>query len=66
MEISVNGQAMQIHLDATIAELMKMRALRAKRSVVERNGVVVLSEKWHCTVLCPGDRLEIVTFVGGG
>lgn len=66
MEISVNGQAMQMHVGATIAEMMEARALGTKRTVVERNGIVILSENWHCTVLYPGDRLEIVTFVGGG
>lgn len=37
-----------------------------KRIAVERNGGIVPKAKYGETVLCDGDKIEIVSFVGGG
>jgi sulfur carrier protein len=37
-----------------------------KALVVELNGQVVVADRWDQTPLCEGDRLELLSFVGGG
>lgn len=40
--------------------------LKADRIAVEHNGTIVPRDRWAEIALQPGDRLEIVHFVGGG
>ena len=49
-------------LDALIEEL----GMKGDRVAVELNRIIVPRAQWSTTPLHPGDRLEIVHFVGGG
>ncbi|MEO8736609.1 MAG: sulfur carrier protein ThiS [Edaphobacter sp.] len=49
-------------LDHVIAEL----GLQSDRVAVEHNGEIVPRSVWSQTTVAPGDRLEVVHFVGGG
>ncbi len=49
-----------------MAELVAALALTGKHIAVERNGEIVPRASHAQTVLCAGDRLEIVVAVGGG
>ena len=40
--------------------------LQDKQIVVLYNDAILSQERWQEVILCPQDRLEIVTFVGGG
>lgn len=66
MEIIVNGQTRQIGEDATIAQLLDELDLAKKYVAVEVNRQLVPKKLHaeHC--LAAGDKLEIVTLVGGG
>jgi len=50
----------------TIAELLEVIGLAGKFVAVERNLEVVSYTKYDEVTLADGDRLEIVTLVGGG
>ena len=66
MQIIVNGEFTQIEPGATVAELLAQLSLQPRFVAVERNlQIVPRAEHAEC-VLQPGDRLEIVTLVGGG
>lgn len=66
MEVIVNGQPKQISPAATILDLLVALGLGGRPVAVERNREVVPRARHGETVLAPGDRLELVTFVGGG
>lgn len=66
VKIFVNGKTVEIHAGATLAGAIAAQPTDRGRVVAERNGVIVPAEHWPSTVLQPADRLEIVTFVGGG
>jgi sulfur carrier protein len=66
MEILVNGESMSIAAGATIADLLRQLGLDHRRVAVELNLQVVPRAEHSARHLSPGDRLEIVTFVGGG
>ena len=66
MEVVVNGQSRAVTPGATVASLLRELSLPASRVAVERNLEIVGKAEYESAALCPGDRIEIVTFVGGG
>ncbi|MCL1985237.1 MAG: sulfur carrier protein ThiS [Betaproteobacteria bacterium] len=66
MELFINGKAAHVPPGLTVLKLLEQRELQAQEVVVERNFVLVLKDAFATTFLEPGDRLEILHFVGGG
>ncbi len=66
MEITVNGQPRQVAEATTIAQLLEQLGLAGRFVAVEVNLEVVPRARHAEHRLTPGDRLEIVTLVGGG
>ena len=66
MEIFVNGQARQAPDGISIAELLAELQLSDKPVAVEVNLELVPKGRHAEQRLAAGDRLEIVTLVGGG
>ena len=67
--VTLNGRNEQFDgLDkgATLAQAIESLGLKADRVAVERNGEIVGRALWATVELSPGDKLEIVHFVGGG
>jgi len=65
-EIAVNGVTRTITRGTTVARLISELGLGDRRVAVERNREVIPRERHASCELEPGDRLELVTFVGGG
>jgi sulfur carrier protein len=66
VEISLNGEPRSVAHGLTVAELIAQLELQAKFVAVERNLEVVPRAQHDSCLLSPGDRIEIVTLVGGG
>jgi thiamine biosynthesis protein ThiS len=66
IEVAVNGEPLQIPSGSTLKDLLKQLSLDAARVAVEHNLKVVPRAEHSILRLNHGDRLEIVTFVGGG
>ena len=66
MEILVNGETRQVDAGTTVLSLLRALSLPETRVAVERNLALVRKAEFADTVLSEGDRIEIVTFVGGG
>jgi thiamine biosynthesis protein ThiS len=66
MQVTVNGQLRQIADDATVARLLDDLKLTGKPVAVEVNLELVPRQRHAERRLIEGDRLEIVTLVGGG
>ena len=66
MKVQVNGEPREAPDGATVAQLVDLLGLPPLRVAVERNGDVVPRRRWAEVPLADGDRLELVTFVGGG
>jgi thiamine biosynthesis protein ThiS len=64
--IVVNGSPRTVAGGVTIADLLELLGLGGRRVAVERNRTVVPRAEHAATALADGDRLELVTFVGGG
>ncbi len=66
MQITVNGEPKSLDGLRTLAELIGQFRLVPQRVAVEVNGQLVRRAEYGQTVLRDGDRIEIVTLVGGG
>jgi len=66
MQITVNGQPHQAAEGCTVAQLIEQLGLQGKPVAVEVNLELVPRQRHAEHRLAPGDRLEIVTLVGGG
>jgi sulfur carrier protein len=64
--ITVNGETRGTTLGATVADLLRELLLDSGRVAIERNLEILPRPKWQETRVEPGDRYEIVQFVGGG
>jgi sulfur carrier protein len=64
--IVLNGESRDLAPGATVSSLIADLGLDSRQVAVERNREVVPRARHGETVLAEGDRLEVVTFVGGG
>lgn len=66
MQITVNGKLREVETDATVASLVAALGLDPRQVAVERNLELAPRADHASTPLREGDRVEIVTLVGGG
>jgi thiamine biosynthesis protein ThiS len=64
--ITVNGEARPATVGATVLDLLRELGLNSDRVAIERNLEILPRRQWSETPVQPGDRYEIVQFVGGG
>ena len=69
MKISVNGEEKLLKLTNKVSNLsfiLKNLGYKSKTIVVELNNLIVNSDQWEIEMVKDGDKLEIVSIVGGG
>lgn len=66
MQITVNGQIEELKDPITVVDLIVRHRLQPVRVAVEVNERLVPRRAFAATELRTGDRVEIVTLVGGG
>ena len=69
MKIRVNGEEKKIELEnekPLLSSTLKFLGYKQNTIVVEVNNLIINSKKWENEIIKEGDRLEIVSIVGGG
>ncbi len=66
MRLEINGKTEQIDNVDTVADLLRHFDVAQTRVAVELNQKLVTRAEYASVTLSAGDRVEIVTFVGGG
>lgn len=66
INLEVNGQEQTCSYNLNMPELLLSLGLNPRLVAVEYNGEILHRQHWDQTYLQTGDRLEIVTIVGGG
>ena len=69
MKIKVNGEEKKIELDqenALLSTALNLMGYKSNTVVGELNDLIINSIKWEKVKLKDGDKLEIVSIVGGG
>ncbi len=66
ISIQVNGEQFTCSANTTLLQLLTQLKLNPRLVAVEYNGEILHQQYWSHTQVEKGDRLEIVTIVGGG
>jgi thiamine biosynthesis protein ThiS len=66
VKIVMNGEPREIEPGTTVARLLDVLEMQPRYLAVERNFELVPRTRHAECVLAEGDKLEIVTLVGGG
>ncbi len=69
MKIKVNGEEKEIFLNKrciSLKETIEILGYSANTIVVELNNLIINSDGWDNKIIEEGDKLEIVSIVGGG
>ena len=69
MKIRVKGKEKKIELGnekALLSSILEFLGYKQNTVVVEVNDLIINSKKWENEIIKEGDRLEIVSIVGGG
>ncbi|WP_243367434.1 sulfur carrier protein ThiS [Fundidesulfovibrio soli] len=66
MRLIINGKESTLEPGQTVAAWLAARGLDPQAVIVEINEAIVPREQWPDTALKEGDRVEVVSFVGGG
>jgi thiamine biosynthesis protein ThiS len=64
--VVINGKPRSVNAGTTVGDLIGELGLGDRKVAVERNLEVVPRAAHATTLLVDGDRVEVVTFVGGG
>ncbi len=66
IQIQVNGEQRGCQAYATVADLLRELAIKTERVAVELNLEILDRKEFDQRRLKQGDRLEILSFIGGG
>ena len=66
LHIVLNGETKSLESCLSIAELLNQLGINNRYCAVEQNEQLVPRERHAETMLQDGDRVEVVTLVGGG
>ena len=65
--VQLNGERVKLTEEVnTVSDLLSFYGLRDRIVVVEVNMDIKEKESYQSTMLCDGDKIEIIHFVGGG
>ena len=66
IRLQVNGAVQTCSANTSLPTLLEQLGLNPRLVAVEYNGEILHRQFWDTTCMQSGDRLEIVTIVGGG
>ncbi len=66
LTVTINGEARQLKSAMSVRDLLSSLGMDPAKIAVERNLEIVPRSQYEAVQVGPGDRLEIVHFIGGG
>ena len=66
MRITLNGESKDVSQDISVGKLLQQLELQPDRVAVEINLNILDRSKFPSWTLQEGDRIEIISFIGGG
>lgn len=66
MELIINGESKEFLGITTVGELVASLKLDGRKVAVEKNLEIIPRSSYTATPLTAGDKVEIITFIGGG
>ena len=65
-KIQLNGKKIIVKTNYSIFDLLKKYNLSNKKVAIEHNGIIIPRINYKKKILKSNDKVEIVTFIGGG
>ena len=65
-KIQLNGKKVVIKSNYSVFDLLKRYKLTNKKIAIEHNGIIIPKINYKKKFLKNKDRVEVVTFIGGG
>ncbi|MEM7579617.1 MAG: sulfur carrier protein ThiS [Mastigocoleus sp.] len=62
----VNGENRNVSSSVSLPQILEQLGYNPRLVAVEYNGEILHRQFWESTTIKSGDRLEVVTIVGGG
>lgn len=62
----INGEEKALACPTVLSELLTQLGYRAAFVAIELNGIIIKQADFGSTTITDADKLEIVSFVGGG
>lgn len=66
MHVQVNGESRQVREESKVTDLLRDLQLNVERVAVEINLEILDRRDFDARTLEEGDRIEIMSFIGGG
>jgi len=66
IKVTVNGESMQLYSPDNLNELLKTLRMENSRIAIELNRQIIPHSQYAMTAIREGDRIEIITAIGGG
>ena len=69
MKMKVNGKTQLLDIDKeeiSLSKILKLLGYKPNTVVVELNNTIINFQSWDCKIVHDGDKIEIVSIVGGG
>jgi sulfur carrier protein len=66
INLQVNGETRNCTAQTPLPELLQQLGFNPRLVAVEYNGEILHRQFWESTQIKEGDKLEVVTIVGGG
>ncbi|MCI9411598.1 MAG: sulfur carrier protein ThiS [Eubacterium sp.] len=64
--IILNGKEKEQYSDLSLTELLELEGYDSRKIAVEINGEIISKSIYNETRVKSGDKVEVVSFVGGG
>ncbi len=64
--VTINGEQRTGCDGLSVTDMLKREGYEKSRIAIEINGVIISRREFNETLLHSGDRVEVVSFVGGG
>ena len=66
ISVRVNGEERQLEDGSTVEDLLTLMEVKRSFLAVEKNETIVPRTSYEEAVLAEGDKIEVVSLVGGG
>ena len=66
MHITINGKQREFADSSNLKNIIEQFCKDTVHVIAEVNGQIIKSPKWSEQTILPGDRVELINFVGGG
>jgi len=66
MKVTLNGKIKEYSKSLPLKKIIEESCKNSQHIIAEVNETIIKNPLWEVTIIKDGDKIELVTFVGGG